>query len=179
MTASEHMARAREHSEAAGTDPRTYTSSSYPWYYYWDPKSDHRAIAEAHRDAADQLRLTYEAACVAVPRDSAATSPLDRYTRSIDPMPKGVVFHLAPEAGTPDAVLASLRCHRAWLMLGPPSSTADSPLLLNGIVLVVHAGASGIEVMVGVDNAAQLPELTRRARLTVEHAVARSAQPPI
>jgi len=180
MTASEHLAQARAHSEAAGNSPHEYPaaygSSSYPWYYYWDPTTEHRAIAEAHRDAADQLRLSYEAACSAVPRDTAWMSPLDRYARAMNPLPRGVVIHLSTEAGTPESVLAEIRCHRAWLMLETRASNADSPLLVEGVVFVVHAGGAGIEVMIGLDDVAKLPELVRRARLTVERAVARGAQ---
>lgn len=172
MTASEHLAQAREHSEAARSEARTYpapySSSSYPWYYYWNPGEDHRALAAAHRDAADELRLSYEAACASVPRDRAASSPLDRYSRSMHAMAKGVVFHLHGDAGAPEAVLAELRCHRAWLMLEHTASQRDNPLLVPGIVFVVHAGGDGIEVMIGVDDLAQLPELTRRAQLTIE-----------
>lgn len=180
MTASEHLAQARAHSEAAGKSPHEYPSafgsSSYPWYYFWDPSTDHRAIAEAHRDAADQLRLSYEAACAAVARDTAWVSPLDRYARAMDLLPRGVVVHLDPEAGTPDAVLAAIRCHRAWLLLETRSSNAESPLLVDGVVFVVHAGGAGIEVMIGVDDASKLPELVRRTRLTVERAARRGAQ---
>jgi hypothetical protein len=180
MTASEHLAHARAHSEAAGGSPHEYPSpygtSSYPWYYFWDPSTEHRAIAEAHRDAADQLRLSYEAACAAVPRDTAGMSPLERHARSMDPLPRGVVVHLAAEAGTPDAVLAAIRCHRAWLLLEPRASSADSPLLVQGVVFVVHAGATGIEVMIGLDDPARVPELVRRTRLAVERARARPRQ---
>jgi hypothetical protein len=188
MTAAEHANAAREHSEQItgrhgygvynNPYPGSYTnwragSGSYPWYYYgsyysWDPDEEHRALAAAHRDAAEQLKLQYESACSLVPRGLEAMSPLDGFTTSTSPIEHGIVFHLSPQAGAPDVVLARLRCHRAWLRLAPNDVAADSPLLVEGVTWMTHAGANGVEVMATARDDRNRDELARRAALVVE-----------
>lgn len=180
MTATEHLAQARQESLRAaatgsrgyGYAPGPYTTPRYfgywyPWYYQWDPAAEHEALADAHRAAAEELQVRFDSACALVPRGLEATSPLAAYATRKHPLANGVVFQLAPEAGPPDAVLAGIRCHRAWLMLEPRAGIGDEPLLLDGVVFVTHAGATGTEVMLTVSDKTLLPELVRRASFVI------------
>lgn len=191
MLASQHLAAASEHSRAvtgaysaapyyggwygygygAGHGYWGYGGygyGSYPWYYSWDPDAEHRALAAAHRDAADQLKLQFETACASVPRALEASSPLDAFATSTSPIERGIVFRLSAQAGPPEVVLALLRCHRAWLALSPSDEATTSPLLVGGVTWMTHAGDSGIEVMATTDDSTARAELLRRAALVVE-----------
>jgi len=184
MTAAEHTAAAREHSEQV-TGMRShpyypgpyygnswgygYGYGSYPWHYSWDPDEEHRSLAAAHRDAAEQLKLEYEAACTLIPRGLDARSPLELAT-STSPFDRGVVFHLSEQAEPPEVVLTRIRCHRAWLQLAPNDAAADSPLLVEGVTWMTHAGARGVELMATARDDRGRAELARRAALVIEHA---------
>lgn len=187
MTASQHLAAASEHSQQI-TGTRAHGGFiggypgwayygyrgfgySYPWHYTWDPDEEHRALAAAHRDAAEQLKLQYETACAAVPRALEASSLLDAFVSGGSPLDRGVVFHLSEQAGPPELVLAQLRCHRAWLQLSPTAEAADSPLLVEGVTWTTHAPASaGVEVMATAKDERSAAELRRRAALVIERA---------
>lgn len=186
MTAADHVSAARGHSEQiTGTHGHGgylgygsypwYYYGSYPWYYSWDPDEEHRALAAAHRDAAEQLKLQHESACAGIPRGLEATSPIDAFATSISPLDRGVVFHLSPQAGPPEIVLAHLRCHRAWLKLAPTDAAATSPLLVDGVTWMTHASANGVEVMATARDDRGRDELARRARLVLERARKTSA----
>ena len=174
MTATEHLEQARHASLRAtsGFRPGPYYASPYsaprywshwyPWYYYWDPAVEAAALAGAHRAAAEELQIRYDSACALVPRGLEGTSSLEKYATGSDPLDAGIVVHLAPEAGPPDVVLAGLRCYRAWLMLEPREGADDEPLLVDGVVLVAHAGDAGTEVMLTVTDKDAVPELQRR-----------------
>jgi hypothetical protein len=178
MTATEHLVEAREAAERAATagPPGAYAygppgrwSHWYPWDYYWDPAAEYAALAEAHRAAAEELRVRYESACALVPRGMEGTSPLEHATET-SPLDNGVTFRLAAEAGPPDVVLAGLRCHRAWLMLEPRENADDEPLLLEGVILVARAGDAGTVVRLTVSDEKSVPELRRRAAATFARA---------
>lgn len=185
MTASEHMSASREHSEqitgmhahsvyGAGY-PGWYSGGWYPWYYSWDPDVEHRGLAAAHREAAEQLNVEYTAACKQVPREVAASSLLDSFATATSRTENGVLFYLAAEAGPPEVVLAQLRCHRAWLRLAPTAEAVDSPLLVEGVTWMTHVGANGIEVMASARDERSIAELARRAGLLIERNHKRSA----
>lgn len=195
MTAAEHVGAAREHSEqVTGTHghslyggaylgsygyyrpgPWGYGYGAYPWYYSWDPDEEHRALAAAHRDAAEQLKLQYESACMLIPRGLEATSPLDAFATSTSPIERGVVFQLSEQAGPPEAVLTQLRCQRAWLKLAPTEGAADNPLLVEGVTWMTHSGPNGVEVMATARDDRGRDELVRRAALVIERARKTSA----
>lgn len=177
MTAAEHHAAAREHSRQITNAPRGpgYGYGSYPWYYAWNPDTEHRELAEAHDAAAERLEAQFDRACAQIPRGLEAESPLDTFTVAVSPMPGGVVFHLAEGAGPPDDVLAQLRCHHAWLMLAPRPGAGDEPLLVAGTSWMTHSGHDGIEVMATVADERERGELARRAQIALERS--RAAMP--
>lgn len=183
MTAAEHTAAAREHSEQVtgmhghAYYPGPYYGSrwghgygSYPWYYSWDPDEEHRALAAAHRDAAEQLKLEYEVACTLIPRGLEARSPLDAFTTSTSPFDHGIVFQLSEQAGPPEVVLAQIRCNRAWLKLAPSDAAANSPLLVEGVTWNAHAVANGVEVTATARDDHGRAEFVRRAALVIDRA---------
>lgn len=186
MMASQHLAASAEHSRAVtGRSQAPYYGwygyghgpgygywghgyASYPWYYSWDPDAEHRALADAHRDAADQLKLRYETACAPVPKELHASSPLDAFATSTAPIERGVVFRLSPQAGDPEVVLAVLRCHRAWLALSPTDEAPTSPLMIENVSWMTHGDGPAVEVMATTDDTAARAELVRRAALLIE-----------
>lgn len=145
------------------------------WYGTWDTSEEHRRLAQIHRSAAARLEANYEEACRDVPRDLVATSPLQRYGLGAGPLPDGVLVLLAPEAGPPGRLLAAMRCHLAWMMLGR-SIMDDCPLDLPGIHISARGDESAIELSITVSDPALVPELRRRAAHDVETAQHR---PPI
>ena len=179
MTAAEHQAAAREHSEMVSGSPYhhpmgSYSSGSYPWYY-WSPDDEHRALAQAHRDSAEQLKLQYEAACAGLSDRAAAASPLETSMVDTSPIEGGIAFHLVESAGPPDRLVAELRCHRAWLKLAPSAGAADDPLQLDGVTWLARGGNAGVEVLALASADSVRAELARRAAIVSERV--RSAPP--
>jgi len=179
MTAREHLAQAQAHGRRASTTyarsvhhgaPYYWSSAWYPWYYYWDPALDHLDLADGHAKAAATLEADYEASCLLVARGLEAISPMELYATGSAPLDNGVVVHLMAAAGPPDMLLAELRCHRAWLRLAPRPGAADNVLMLDGLLIVVHATSEVVEVMFTVGDRALVPELRRRTQATVERA---------
>lgn len=174
MTAAEHQAASGEHGEqvvGSGYHHPTWSYSSgwYPWYY-WSPDDEHRELAQAHRDSAEQLKLQYEAACANLPRGADVSSPLDTSVGSVSPIEGGIAFHLAETAGPPDRVLAQLRCHRAWLKLAPTPGAAEDPLQVDGVTWLTRAGRGEIEVRATASAESARAELARRAAIVSERA---------
>ena len=180
MSADEHFARAREHSESAAAMSRGYRggpagtrTASYPWYYYWDPAAEHEELARAHAKAGVDLDLDYQAACADEPRGHDVGLPLDDATGS-DRAEKGIVFHLPFEAGPPDHLLARLRCRRAWAMA---FGAADDPTSVDGIVWVAHTGTAGFELVATAPDPLRETELVRRVTLArAKHPRVQAAQ---
>lgn len=139
------------------------------WYGTWNTAEDHRRIAQIHRSAAAQLEAEYEEACREAPRDVVAVSPLQRYGLGTGPLPDGVLVLLSTDAGPPDRLLAAMRCHRAWMMLGR-SLMDDCPLDLPGLHISARGDANAIELTITVSDPALVPELRRRAAHDMEAA---------
>lgn len=174
MTAAQHLDRASEHAEQAVAvglaRAPVWNPPGYPYYYTWYPSTEHRELAEAHRDAAASLRAEYDVACATVPRELQGVSPLDTHAVSATGFSRGALIQLDAAAGPPEALLDRLRCHRAWLFLEPRDGFGDSPLLVGGTSWVVHATGDGLDVVITATDAAGAVEVARRAALTVEHA---------
>ncbi|HTJ45182.1 MAG TPA: hypothetical protein VL463_23915 [Kofleriaceae bacterium] len=176
LRAGDHLEAAREHSEAARQawpepQPRAgdtvgAISAGPPWFYYWDAR-DHERLAQIHRGAAAQIEAEYQDACTG--RDQAEVSPIQRFAVGGANVARGAVVYLAREAGTPDEVLADMRCHRAWMMLGR-TAMDDCPLDLAGIEVVAHRSGDLIEVLITTRDPALTGELQRRVAKDVEAA---------
>jgi hypothetical protein len=141
--------------------------SAGAWFGSWDTESEHRRIAQIHRGEAARLEAAYEEACGDAPNATVSVSPLQRYGIGADSAPGGTMVLLSPDAGPPEKLLAAMRCHRAWMMLGR-SAMDDCPLDLPGVHVAARGDAAGIELTITIDNAALIPELRRRAAHEVE-----------
>jgi hypothetical protein len=144
------------------------------WFGTWDTGSEHRRLAQIHRSAAAQLEVEYDAACRGSSAELASVSPLQRYAVGGSPTANGTLILLSAEAGPPDRLLAAMRCHRAWMMLGR-TDMDDCPLDLPGLHVSARGDASGIELTMTVDDAALVDELRRRAAHELETAQHRHA----
>ncbi len=177
LRASDHLEAAREHSAAAanrarwpepGSSQPTGTVQGPPWFYYWQADDDER-LAQMHRSAAAKIEAEYQDACGTTPLSIASVSPLVRFAIGGTPIADGALVYVSTDAGTPDQLLAAMRCHRAWMMLGR-SAMDDCPLDLPSIEIVAHEGPGAIEVSITTTDAKQVVELQRRVAKDVEAA---------
>jgi hypothetical protein len=185
MRADAHLDAAREHARRASelarwpetrpdgngvvNDPATGL-----WYRRFDTARDEERIAASHRSAAARLQAEYEAACGTNPASEVAISPLQRYGVGGENLIDGVVIFLDPSAGPSESLMAAIRCHRAWMMLGE-SGMESCPLDLADLRVAAHGDAEGISVQITTANPAVVPELQRRAAAELEHASRREA----
>lgn len=164
MSVDEHMKLASQHaaeaSAVAGTGAGTASGSpSYPWYYFWDPQSEHVQLERAHARAGVELELEVREACAGIP-DTARRSPLAD-AASLEQNDRWVVFHFRSDTLAPDRLLAELRCWRTRMMLSRRSA-ADATCL-EDVVWTAHAGAGGVDLMATTSDRARAAELVRRA----------------
>ena len=78
-------------------------------------------------------------------------------------------MYLSPDAGSPDRLLARMKCHRAAMMLAP-SDMDDCPLDLPDIVLDARGDTEGITISIVARDPKLVPELQRRAAHDLEAA---------
>jgi hypothetical protein len=76
---------------------------------------------------------------------------------------------LSREAGPSEHLLASIRCHRAWMMLGN-AGMDDCPLDLANITVEAYGDETGISVEIKPRDPTLIPELRRRIAKDLEHA---------
>ena len=158
-------------SEANGS---TVSLSPLAWSGSWDTTAEHRRRAEYHRTAAARIEAEYEQACGDTPAAIASESPLERYGIGGSATSEGALVILSSNAGPPERLLAEMRCHRAWMMLGR-SNMDDCPLDLPGLHVDAHGDATQIELTFTVERASLIPELQRRAAHDLEAAGRRAA----
>ncbi len=139
------------------------------WFGTWDTAADHRRLSQIHRSAAAQLQAEYAEACGETPTEVVSVSPLHRYAVGGSPIADGTVMLLSPDAGPPDRLLAAMRCHRAWMMLGHTDMEA-CPLDLPGLQVSARGDENGIELTLTVRDPVLVPELRRRAAHDLEAA---------
>lgn len=151
----------------------------YPWAYYWDPDLEYARVVATGLDQTGALERVYRAACHEIPQRARERSPLDAYALDITRVPDGVILHLGPEVGPPEALLVGLRCHHAWLQLIPRVEASEDVLAVDGVKVVVHAGARvGIDIFFTSAAPSAVSEVERRARIAVTRAKRlRDAQP--
>lgn len=180
MRVDDHVDAAREHARRAAelarwpeTRPGGPSLIDFPstglWYRRFETAREEERFAASHRSAAAQLVADYEAACGAAELAEVAASPLQRYAIGGENTATGVIVFLDPSAGPADHLLAQIRCHRAWMMLGERGMD-DCPLDLGKLQIVAHGDAAGISVELSTTDAALVPELQRRAAHELEHA---------
>jgi hypothetical protein len=145
-----------------------------PWSRTWDTAEDHQRLAALHRSAAAQIQDEFEAACAG--RTDYRISPLVRWGIGGADLPDGVTIYLAPTAGDPDALMADMRCHRAWMMLQPAEGMDDCPLDLAGLTVEATGAKDGVTIHLRVHDPALVPELRRRAAHDLEQGTALRAR---
>jgi len=139
------------------------------WRGTWDTVAEHRRNAQAHRGAAAQLEAEYQEACGDSSHAQVSVSPLVRFGVGGSAIPGGTLVLLSPDAGPPDKLLAAMRCHRAWMMLGR-TGMDDCPLDLPGLHVSARGDANGIELSITIDDPSLVNELRRRAEHDLEAA---------
>ena len=122
-----------------------------------------------HRGHAAELQAAYEEACGSRGYADVSVSPLRRYATGGWNTSSGVIMYLDPSAGPPDRLLRDIKCHRAWMMLGP-SNMDDCPLDLPGIEIDARGEEGAITVALAVRDRALIGELQRRVALELEAA---------
>jgi hypothetical protein len=179
LRADDHLAAAREHDDAArreGMWPDTRPGgpmdvAAIPWFRAWDPDG-HERLADIHRSQAAELQAEFDSACAGIEEAEISISPLQRFGIGSWNTTTGVILYLSPTAGSPDRLLRLLRCHRAWMMLGPTDMEA-CPLDLPSIAIDARGDADGITLSIIARDPKVVPELQRRAAMDLESAAAR------
>lgn len=157
----------REHAAHDPTEP--HAPYWYSYSYHWDTD---RWIEEAegkeHLAAAQALEREYTFACALIPQEQQAISPIDVYIEGVEREGgRAVLVHLSPAAGPPEELLHHLRCHRARMAYYGLGQMRDCALGVNGLSVIVRAVPSGMDVTLTPRDPAALPELERRARLSL------------
>lgn len=167
MTAEQHRAAAREHGQFARQGPYLRGRAWAPWTYSWDPGTDHLVVRDAHLAAAEVLEARYREACGELPIDAESRSPLARYSLSASSIDDGVLVVVDPQAGDPAQILASIRCHRAWLVRGGRPGNVEDLVALDDLQYQVAVRDEIVELRVTASNPDDLVELRRRAGFAV------------
>ncbi len=139
------------------------------WVRTWDTYADQQRHARVHRGEAAALHAEYEEACRPYGLATSSVSPIQRYAIGGGPTATGVAIHLSRYAGTPDALMAELRCHRAWMMMGPVEMDA-CPLDLPGLAIEARGQGDAVTLTISVDGDAARDELQRRTARDLEDA---------
>lgn len=177
LRASDHLAVARQHDEAAREAerwPDSYGDRSphpMPWTRRWNSVADEEHLAAIHRSKAAALEAAYTDACGDRPMSQVSVSPLQRYGAGGWNTTTGVILYLSPDAGPPDRLIADMKCHRAWMMLAP-AGMENCPLDLPGIQVDARGDRDGITVSIVIRDPMLVDELQRRAAHELEAAAA-------
>jgi hypothetical protein len=181
LRATDHLDEARRHDELARQQGRsplpTAMGPGYrgdlpamAWSRSWDT-TEHGRLAEIHRGKAGELNAELDEACgTRSAADSA--SPFEQFAIGGWNTATGVILYLSPDAGSPDALLAAMKCHRAAMMIAPMPNMDNCPLDLPGLLLDAHGDAESITISLSVRDEKLVPELQRRAALEIESATA-------
>ncbi len=189
LRASDHLDVAAREDELAREATRWPTATSHmtpggtsvtptiPWTRRWDPAGEHERLAATHRGKAAALYSAYVDACGDRSLAEVSVSPLVRWGTGGWNTATGAIIYLDPKVGGPDHLLSELKCHRAWMMLGPAGQDS-CPLDLPGLLVDARGGTEGITVSLGVKDASLIPELQRRVAGQLEVAQHGRHEPP-
>jgi hypothetical protein len=99
----------------------------------------------------------------------AAVSPLLRMRIRDEDTATGATVYVSALAGSPDQLVAALRCHRAWLRATADPTHDDCPLALAGLRVDARRNGDRVRIDLAVTDPALVPELQRRlhAQVTV------------
>lgn len=176
LRATDHMSEARRHEEAdrqrmSWPDTRS-PGPTEPhlrvWFRSYD-SGEHDRLADIHRSEAGAMNAEFSEACAGLSGDEITVSPLKRFGVGGWNTTTGVILYLTPQTHAPDKLLAQMRCHRAWMMLGP-SDMEDCPLDLPGLAIDARGDENGVTVSLVVRDPKLVTELQRRAAKDLEAA---------
>jgi hypothetical protein len=181
MRANEHLDEARRQEELAKQqetfpDTRSAGPTDPPvgvWYRAWDT-ADHERLARIHRGESSAINAEFAEACEGLSEQEIRQSPLARFGVGGWNTATGAIIYLSPDSGSPDRLLAQMRCHRAWMMLSP-TDMEDCPLDLPGLAIDVRGDGDVVTVSMVVRDAKLVGELQRRAAKDLEVAASRHA----
>lgn len=138
------------------------------WYRGLDTARLAQQLAQSHRSEAARLHAEYDDACAGMSGADVTVSPLHRYGVTGMSTATGAIVVLSREAGPPDRLMAAMRCHRAWMMLGE-AGMEDCPLDLRDITVQVYGDETGISVEIAASDRTLIPELQRRVAANTRH----------
>lgn len=170
MSAAGHREAAHRSDEIARQGPYLTRRSWAPWTYSWDAGTEHLAERDAHLAAAELLVARYREACGDLPIAAQSSSPLARHARAVTATDGGVMLAIDPVIGSPEDLLAAIRCHRAWLALADRPGPTEDIIALDHLHYAVELRDEALWLSVTTTTPGELDELRRRA----EAAVARS-----
>jgi hypothetical protein len=139
-----------------------WAPSWYPWYYLWSTAPDDGLLGTNRASAVD----VYAVACATVPLAAHGVTPFASDVLGYDEVNDGAIVHFALAAGPPEALLAHLRCHRAWLVAAQSPAPSESALALHGLDVTVHASPDTIEVLISARDPVVVTVLKERLRRT-------------
>jgi hypothetical protein len=183
LRATDHLDEAHRHDQIAREQmswPDTRAASPGDpafgvWYRSWDTH-DQARLADIHRGEASAQNAEFAEACEGLSGEEITRSPLARFGIGGWNTATGTIVYLSPNAGSPDRLLAQMRCHRAWMMLGR-TEMVDCPLDLPGLAIDARGDAMGVTVSMVVRDPKYIAELQRRTAKDLEVA-ASSRTPP-
>jgi hypothetical protein len=126
-------------------------------------------MASIHRSRAAAIDAEFAEACAGLGGDDITVSPLKRFGVGGWNTTTGAIVYLTPRS--PDKLLAQMRCHRAWMMLGP-ADMEDCPLDLPGLAIDARGDDNGVTVSLTVRDPKLVAELQRRTAKDLEAAAA-------
>ncbi len=140
------------------------------WYRSWNTTTDYDRLARVHRSQASALEAAYAEACGTRELKKIAGPPLVQNRTGGWNTSTGVIVYLSPLAGTPEALLADLKCHRAWMMLEPAGGMDNCPLDLPGLQVDARGDAEGSTRVISSREPSVGSELQRRLAKQIEEA---------
>jgi hypothetical protein len=182
LRGTDHLSEARRQDEvakerASWPDTRSAGPTDPPvgvWVRSWD-SVEHERLAQIHRSRAAAIDAEFADACAGLSGEEIRMSPLRRFGIGGWNTTTGAIVYLSPTGGTPDQLLAQMRCHRAWMMLGP-SDMEDCPLDLPGLAIDARGDNNGVTVSLVARDPSVIAELQRRTSKELE--AASSLRPP-
>ncbi len=140
------------------------------WYRSWNTSRDYERLARVHRSEAAALEAAYAEACGTRELKKIVGSPLMRHRVGGWNTSTGVVVYLSPTAGTPEVLVADLKCHRAWMMLAPAGGMDNCPLDLPDLQVDARGDQAGVTLVITSREPSVVFELQRRVAKQVEEA---------
>lgn len=178
LRATDHLDEARRQDELAHQasmspdhppDPTLLLPLAEPMPWMNATAAEHEQLAQIHRSAAAKMHAEYDEACHGRDAATIEVSPLQKYAMTASNTANGADLLLAKDAGPVDKLLGDMRCHRAWMMLGPTDMSL-CPLDLAGIHVTARETADAIEVAITADDPRVVDELQHRTAHELEMA---------